>query len=40
MRAVFYRANLNLTKKVLDFIQLGGRRLTVDRTVFELRMGL
>ena len=31
---------LNLIRKVLDFIQLGGPDLTVGSTVFELAMAL
>ena len=32
-------SNLNLIRKVLDFIKSGGPELTVDRTVFELWLG-
>ena len=35
-----YRVNLNLIRKVLDFIQFGGPDLTVGSTVFEIWMGL
>ena len=32
-------SNLNLTRKVPDFIQVGGPILAIDRTVFEMRLG-
>ena len=35
-----YTVNVNLSVKVLDFVQLGGPDLTVDSTVFEMWMGL
>ena len=35
-----YTAILNLTVKVLDFIQFGGPDLTVGSTIFEIWMGL
>ena len=31
-----YRANLNFNTKVLDFVQFGGPKLTVGRTIFEM----
>ena len=34
-----YSANLNLRMKVLDFVKLGGPKLTVGRTIFELWLG-
>ena len=34
-----YTARVNLIAKVLDFVQLGGAILTIDRTVFELWLG-
>ena len=34
-----YIASVNLNTKVLDFVQLGGPILTIDRTVFELSLG-
>ena len=33
-------ANLNRNVKVLDFVKSGGPILTVDRTIFEMRLGL
>ncbi len=33
-------AKRNLNTKVLDFVKSGGPKLTVGRTVFELRMEL
>ena len=35
-----YKCRTNLNVKVLDFVQLGGPILTVDRTTFELAMPL
>ena len=35
-----YRSSTRANRKVLDFIKSGGPKLTVDRTVFELWMGL
>ena len=35
-----YSATLTRKVKVLDFIKSGGPKLTVDRTIFEIRMGL
>ena len=35
-----YSANLNLSVKVLDFVKSGGPKLTVDRTIFEIRLAL
>ena len=35
-----YTASLKHKVKVLDFIKSGGPKLTVDRTIFELWMGL
>ena len=35
-----YKSRTNLNVKVLDFVQLGGPILTVDRTTFELAMPL
>ena len=35
-----YRSSLNLKLKVLDFVKSGGPKLTVDRTIFELWLGL
>ena len=37
--SVSYAANPKRNSKVLDFIQLGGPILTVDRTIFEMRLG-
>ena len=34
-----HSAKLNLRIKVLDFVQLGGPKWTVDRTVFEMWLG-
>ena len=34
-----YTSSLNRTVKVLDFVQLGGPILTVDRTIFEMWLG-
>ena len=34
-----YTAKVKLNVKVLDFVQLGGPRWTVDRTVFEMWLG-
>ena len=34
-----YTAKVNLIEKVLDFDQLGGPILTIDRTVFEMWLG-
>ena len=34
-----YTTSLNLKAKVLDFIQLGGPMLTIDRTIFEMWLG-
>ena len=34
-----YTPNTNLNVKVLDFVQLGGPKWTVDRTVFEMWLG-
>ena len=39
-KAEDYEANLNLRVKVLDFVKSGGPYLTVDSTIFELRMDL
>ena len=30
---------MNLKAKVLDFVKFGGPRWTVDRTIFEMRLG-
>ena len=35
-----YMSRTNLSVKVLDFVQLGGPKLTEDRTIFELRLAL
>ena len=35
-----YTASLKHNVKVLDFVKRGGPKLTVDRTIFELWMGL
>ena len=35
-----HKSKTNLKVKVLDFVQLGGPILTVDRTVFEMLLGL
>ena len=35
-----YMTRTNLNVKVLDFVQLGGPILTVDRTIFEMWLGL
>ena len=35
-----YTANLKDKLKVLDFVKSGGPKLTVDRTIFELWLGL
>ena len=35
----YNRSRANLSVKVLDFVQLGGPKWTVDRTVFELWLG-
>ena len=40
MHPRIYCAKLNLTTKVLNFVQSGGPKLTVGRTIFELWMGL
>ena len=34
------RFRMNLSVKVLDFVQLGGPTWTVGRTIFEMRIGL
>ena len=34
-----YTVNVNLNTKVLDFVQFGGPKWTVDRTVFEMWLG-
>ena len=34
-----YRSRTNRSVKVLDFVQLGGPKWTVDRTIFELWLG-
>ena len=34
-----YTVNRKLSVKVLDFVQLGGPRWTVDRSVFEMWLG-
>ena len=36
----YYRFRVKLNVKVLDFVQLGGLFLTVDRTTFELELPL
>ena len=35
-----YKARTNLKVKVLDFVQLGGPTLTIDRTNLELWLGI
>ena len=35
-----YRSNWKLNVKVLDFVKSGGPKLTVDRTIFEIRLAL
>ena len=35
-----YTASLNLKVKVLDFVKSGGPKLTVGRTIFEMRLAL
>ena len=35
-----YTSNLILNSKVLDFIKSGGPKLTVGRTIFEMRLVL
>ena len=40
VQQLIYNASLNRNTKVLDFIKSGGPKLTVDRTIFEIRMGL
>ena len=35
-----YRSNVRVNVKVLDFVKRGGPKLTVDRTIFEMRLGL
>ena len=35
-----YQVKLNLNTKVLDFVQFGGPKLTVGRTVFEMLLKL
>ena len=35
-----YKPRSNLKTKVLDFVQLGGPKWTVDRTVFEMWLGV
>ena len=39
-RRNIYSASVNLSVKVLDFVQCGGPFFTVDRTVFEMWLGL
>ena len=34
-----YRLRTKLNVKVLDFVQLGGPILTIDRTIFEMWLG-
>ena len=34
-----YIGSLNVSAKVLDFVQLGGPKWTIDRTIFEMRLG-
>ena len=36
---VDYAASLNLSRKVLDFVQLGGPKCTVDSTISEMWLG-
>ena len=38
--ALIYSTNLNFRAKVLDFVQFGGPKLTVDSTIFELVLGI
>ena len=35
-----YTTNLNFKVKVLDFVKSGGPKLTVARTIFEMRLEL
>ena len=35
-----YKCRTNLNTKVPDSVQLGGPELTVDRTIFEMWLGL
>ena len=35
-----YTARVNLNTKVLDFVKSGGPKLTIDRTIFEMRLAL
>ena len=35
-----YSAKVNRSVKVLDFVQLSGPKLTVDRTIFEMWLGV
>ena len=38
-RRNIYSASVNLSVKVLDLVQFGGPKWTVDRTAFEMWLG-